>query len=113
MHDPVSGRIGKTLRKLREEQGLTRTQLSEKCTVSDRQISAIELGEKGPSLDSLELILRSLGASADAVFYPELSENDPALTKIMHLSASCNQQQRRMIIAFIQMLKNEKYAETN
>ena len=55
-------------------EGLTRQQLSEKRTVSDRQISAIELGEKGPSMNSLELLLRSLGLSADQIFYPELTE---------------------------------------
>ena len=61
LHEPVSERIGKILRENREAQGLTRQQLSEKSTVSDRQISAIELGEKGPSMNSLELLLRSRG----------------------------------------------------
>ena len=51
LHEPVSERIGKILRENREAQGLTRQQLSEKSTVSDRQISAIELGEKGPSMN--------------------------------------------------------------
>ena len=77
LHEPVSERIGKILRENREAQGLTRQQLSEKSTVSDRQISAIELGEKGPSMNSLELLLRSLGLSADQIFYPELTEADP------------------------------------
>ena len=90
LHDPVSKRVGRVLRKIREEQGLTRAQLSEKSTVSERQISAIELGEKGPSLNSLELLLRSLGASADQLFYPELSENDPTLAQILHLAGVCN-----------------------
>ena len=69
LHAPISERIGRTLRESREAQGLTRQQLSEKSTVSDRQISAIELGEKGPSMNSLELLLRSLGLSADRIFY--------------------------------------------
>lgn len=111
LHDPVSKRVGRVLRKIREEQGLTRAQLSEKSTVSERQISAIELGEKGPSLNSLELLLRSLGASADQLFYPELSENDPMLAQIVHLAGVCNAQQKRMIVAFIQMLQAEEYGE--
>ena len=90
LHDPVSKRVGRVLRKIREEQGLTRAQLSEKSTVSKRQISAIELGEKGPSLNSLELLFRSLVASADQLFYPELSENDPTLAQIVHLAGVCN-----------------------
>ena len=111
LHDPVSKRVGRVLRKIREEQGLTRAQLSEKSTVSERQISAIELGEKGPRLNSLELLLRSLGASADQLFYPELSENDPMLAQIVHLAGACNAQQKRMIVAFIQMLQAEEYGE--
>ena len=108
LHDPVSKRVGRVLRKIREEQGLTRAQLSEKSTVSERQISAIELGEKGPRL---ELLLRSLGASADQLFYPELSENDPTLAQILHLAGVCNARQKRMIVAFIQMLQAEEYGE--
>lgn len=111
LHDLVSKRVGRVLRKIREEQGLTRAQLSEKSTVSERQISAIELGEKGPRLNSLELLLRSLGASADQLFYPELSENDPTLAQIVHLAGACNAQQKRMIVAFIQMLQAEEYGE--
>ena len=110
LHEPVSERIGKILRENREAQGLTRQQLSEKSTVSDRQISAIELGEKGPSMNSLELLLRSLGLSADQIFYPELTE-DPMLTQITHLAASCTEQQKRMVVRFIRMLQDEEYGD--
>ena len=111
LHAPIFERIGRTLRESREAQGLTRQQLSEKSTVSDRQISAIELGEKGPSMNSLELLLRSLGLSADRIFYPELIEADPMMTQITHLAATCTEQQKRMVIGFIHMLQNEKYGD--
>ena len=111
LHEPVSERIGKILRENREAQGLTRQQLSEKSTVSDRQIFAIELGEKGPSMNSLELLLRSLGLPADRVFYPELSEDDPVLSQITHSAASCTEQQKRMVIGFIRMLQDEQYGD--
>ena len=111
LHEPVSERIGKILRENREAQGLTRQQLSEKSTVSDRQISAIELGEKGPSMNSLELLLRSLGLSADQIFYPELTESDPTMVQLTHLAASCTEQQKRMVIGFIRMLQDENYGD--
>ena len=111
LHEPVSERIGKILRENREAQGLTRQQLSERSTISDRQISAIELGEKGPSMNSLELLLRSLGLPADRVFYPELSEDNPALLQITHLAASCTERQKRMVIGFIRMLQDEQYGD--
>ena len=111
LHEPVSERIGSILRESREAQGLTRQQLSEKSTVSDRQISAIELGEKGPSMNSLELLLRSLGLSADQIFYPELTEADPTLVQLTHLAASCTEQQKRMVVRFIRMLQDENYGD--
>lgn len=111
LHEPVSERIGRILREYREAQGLTRQQLSEKSTVSDRQISAIELGEKGPSMNSLELLLRSLGLSADQIFYPELTEADPMMTQITHLAATCTEQQKRMVVRFIRMLQDENYGD--
>ena len=99
LHEPVSERIGKILRENREAQGLTRQQLSEKSTVSDRQISA------------LELLLRSLGLSADQIFYPELTEADPTLVQLTHLAASCTEQQKRMVVRFIRMLQDENYGD--
>ena len=80
--------VGRVLRKIREEQGLTRAQLSEKSTVSERQISAIELGEKGPRLNSLELLLRSLGASADQLFIRNCPKMIPRLHRSCILQGS-------------------------
>lgn len=110
LHDPVSKRVGRVLRKIREEQGLTRAQLSEKSTVSERQISAIELGEKGPSLNSLELLLRSLARLPINSFIRNCPKMIPACTD----RASCRSlqaRQKRMIVAFIQMLQAEEYGE--
>lgn len=111
LHDPVSKRVGRVLRKIREEQGLTRAQLSEKSTVSERQISAIELGERGRASTLWNCFFTVWAASADQLFYPELSENDPTLAQIVHLAGVCNAQQKRMIVAFIQMLQAEEYGE--
>ena len=109
LHEPVSERIGKILRENREAQGLTRQQLSEKSTVSDRQISAIELGEKGPSMNSLELLLRSLGLSADQIFYPELTEADPMMTQITHLAATFSDEQQEFLLGMMRLMRKQKY----
>jgi len=93
LHEPVSERIGKILRENREAQGLTRQQLSEKSTVSDRQISAIELGEKGPSMNSLELLLRSLCRSdilPGADRKRSDADADHASGRILHGAAKAN-----------------------
>ena len=86
-----------------------RSYLKKAPSVSDRYLPLSSV--KRPSLNSLELLLRSLGASADQLFYPELSENDPTLAQILHLAGVCNARQKRMIVAFIQMLQAEEYGE--
>ena len=93
LHEPVSERIGKILRENREAQGLTRQQLSEKSTVSGRQISAIELGEKGPSINSLELLLRPFCRSdilPGADRKRSDADADHASGRILHGAAKAN-----------------------
>ena len=39
------------------------------------------------------------------------TEDDPMLAQITHLAATCTEQQKRMVIGFIHMLRNEKYGD--
>ena len=98
------------------------SELAEFCEKSakNRVLRAHSYPKKAPSVSDRylplslvkrELLLRSLGASADQLFYPELSENDPTLAQIVHLAGACNARQKRMIVAFIQMLQAEEYGE--
>lgn len=99
--------MGETLRELREERGLKRGWVSERADLSPRQVAAIELGEKKPSVDSLYRIIRCLGAPADRVFYPELTTPSSLLGDIMRLAATCSSKQQRYILGFIKMLKEQ------
>lgn len=47
---PIKGTLGRILRELREEKGLTREWVSAHSDIGLRQMSAIELGEKNPSV---------------------------------------------------------------
>lgn len=55
--------LGTRLRKVREEKGITVTDLAEKAGVSPGLISQIEQDQTIPSLDTLENIARALGSS--------------------------------------------------
>lgn len=107
-HGQISWDLGSCLRMLREEKGLTREWVAEHSETGLRHLAAIELGEKNPSVDTLYRIIRCMGISSDRVFYPELSANDANLENIMQLSATCGKSQQRLIVAFIQMLLNQK-----
>lgn len=99
-----SEELGRILRHLREENGLTRDQLSERVSVGCRHLAAIESGEKNPSVSTLIRLIRSMGISADRVVYPELELNDSDLKHISQLSATCSPKQRKLIAAFIELL---------
>ena len=60
-------RIGSRLRELREEQGLTATQLGEKCGLTQSTISKVENGKWSVSLDILSKICEALGARVEIV----------------------------------------------
>ena len=100
--------LGSILRNLREEKGYTREWVSAHSDLGLRQVSAIELGEKKPSVDSLFRLIRCMGVSADRVFYPEITASDSQLNDLTRLLVTCSPKQRQLIIAFIQMLKNQE-----
>lgn len=60
-------RIGNRLRELREAQGLTATQLAERCGLSQPTISKIENGKWSVSLDILSKICEALGTRVEIV----------------------------------------------
>ena len=75
-NDPFMKQTGGALRALREERGFTRERLCERIGLSVRHLSAIELGDKNPSISILFQLIRGMGASADRVVYPELFTED-------------------------------------
>lgn len=83
LHDPVSKRVGRVLRKTAKNRVLRAHSYPKKApSVSDRYLP-LKLGEKGPRLNSLELLLRSLGASADSTL---LSGTCPKMIPRLHRS---------------------------
>lgn len=110
-HDPLMAKTGAALRALREESGFTREQLCDRTEISVRHLSAIELGDKNPSSGTMIRLIRSMGASANRVVYPELSAEDSDLRRISRLAATCSVKQRKLIIAFIEMLLTQKDLE--
>ena len=107
-HEQQPYNLGSNLRALREEHGLTREQLSERAEIGIRYLAAIELGEKTPSTNILIRLLRSMGAPADRIVYPEQYVGDNDLARISRLTATCSSKQRKMIIAFIEMILSDE-----
>lgn len=60
-------RIGNRLREIRESQGLTTTQLGERCGLTQSTISKVENGKWSVSLDILSKVCEALGAKVEIV----------------------------------------------
>ena len=64
-------RIGARIRAIREEQGMTQGELSEKAHMSLPHISAIELGKVEMKLTTIMKLLEALQVSADSILRPD------------------------------------------
>lgn len=105
-HDPASEELGGILREMREELNLKREHVAEQVNIGLRQLTAIELGEKNPSVATLRHLIQYYGASADRIFYPEVPNQNNPLEEAKRLLAACTPNQQDLVIAFIRMLRD-------
>ena len=108
---PLEQRIGDKLEELRVGKGMTREKLAALVGVTPRHIAAIERGEKKPSLNALERIMRVLGAPTEWLIYPELHERNTKLDEITRMAATFTAEQQRLLIGFMHLIRDQKYGE--
>lgn len=108
---PLEQRIGDKLAELRMDREMTREKLAALVGVTPRHIAAIERGEKKPSLNTLERIMRMLGAPTEWLIYPELTDKSSTLDEITRMAATFTDEQQRLLIGFIHLLREQKYGE--
>ncbi len=63
--NPVAKKLGITIRKLRDEAGMTQATLAEKADLKPNFIGEIERAEKVPSIDTVIRIARGLGVTGE------------------------------------------------
>ena len=63
----VTKQIGQRIQELRKEQGMTQTQLAEKCGMAQPNIARIEAGTYATSIDVLSRIAEALGKKIELV----------------------------------------------
>ena len=77
---PLNLAIGRNVKLIREQAGLTQQQLAEILDLGDKHISAIECGTAGLSLPVLFRLCDALSVTADSVLFGnEGAEDDRAL----------------------------------
>lgn len=92
--------IGKRITQLREDRGWTTNRLANLCGLSQSFLRAVELEEKGISVENLELVCQALGISLRGFFDVPNREDGPDETLHRRIEA-LNPRQRSALSAFL------------
>ncbi|MEI8390513.1 MAG: helix-turn-helix transcriptional regulator [bacterium] len=98
--------IGKRIKKIRHENGLTQSELAEMCNLSTSYISCIETGKKRPSLKSLEKFGKSLHVKVESFWVVNL-ENVPreCESNLIQIFRDFNSNQKQMLFEIALLIK--------
>ena len=104
----ITKEMGERLKQAREERGYTRAQLSERSGITERYIIGIENEGSVPKIPVLNDLLRALGLSADAIFYPETTIDDPDVNQLTRLYYACDKRERRIVMDLLNSLLDSR-----
>ena len=108
----ITNRLGECIKAFREEAGYTRAQISERSGISERYLIAIENEKSIPKVPVLNELLRALGMSADTIFYPETTTDNPELEQFQRLFLTCDERERRIVMDLINSLIDSRIPHT-
>lgn len=64
----IKKELGKKIKRMRQNRGLTQEQLAEAVDVSQRTLSGIEIGENFVSAETLDKLMQALNTTPDELF---------------------------------------------
>lgn len=99
--------IANRVRQLRESKGLTKTRLAELSGVSQSFISAIEAGQKKPTVEVLGKICSGLGVSLPD-FLIEGYEIDPDAIYLSKLMKHLSEEEKQALIKYVRATLKRK-----
>lgn len=93
--------VGKRITALREARGITTNRLANLCGLSQSFIRSVELGEKGITVESLNLICDTLKISLKDFF--DVPEDTPVAgqEELIRMIEALNVRQRESLMAFL------------
>lgn len=84
----VKKSVGKRIARLRNDAGLTQSKLAEMIGIHEKNLSSIELGKYGVSMETLIALCEKLNVSADYILFGEKERNTN--TPLQNLVAKLN-----------------------
>lgn len=102
--------IGKHIQQYRFELDKTQEEIAEKANISKNYLSKIETGKSAGRLDKYYSIAKALGVTIDMLIdntsSRASSDNQLFYNQLLSLISSLSLNQRKMLIEFIELLRN-------
>ena len=102
--------IGKHIQQYRFELDKTQDEIAEKANISKNYLSKIETGKSAGRLDKYYSIAKALGVTIDMLIdntsNRASSDNQLFYNQLLSLISSLSLNQRKMLIEFIELLRN-------
>ena len=100
--------LGSILKAARKFRKLTREKVAESVGISPRYLSSLENEHKKPSYNLLYRLVRTLGMSADTIFYPEIENESDEIVQLTRRLSLCDQADLRIINATLTAILENK-----
>lgn len=98
-------RMGKQIKKAREQKGLTQEQLAERVDLSVQHVSVIERGVKAPKLETFVKIANELQVNADFLLMDYLSVSSELESSELHrMIEKVSGKEQKRILAVAKLL---------
>ena len=92
MYDPMQI-LGKVVKQARLERGLTQNDVAERIDVDVRTVLKIESQKGNPKMEILFPLIRELQIDPKEVFYPELQQENVALSQFQRFLSQCTEEE--------------------
>ena len=102
--------IGKKIKRMRQNRGLTQEKLAEIIDVSQRTLSGIEIGENFATAETIDKIIKALNTTSDELFMlGHLKEKDDLIEEInqMIFKVSDDKEKLEYIYKFMKSISIE------
>lgn len=91
--------LGDSVRKAREDGGLTQRALADLLDKDQRTILNIENYHGNPKMEVLYPLIRALKIDPSVIFYPEAKQSTPAKSKLLLEVADCSESEAAALLA--------------
>lgn len=98
--------IGERIRKLREEQGITREELATRAEITTKFLYEVENGKKGMSANNLYKISRELSSSCDYILLGRNKADSGSEVERLYSDflKEMNEEQKKIMIKILELL---------